>query len=62
MIVTIDQDRCAGHGACCATSPEVFTLTDDGYAEVQSPDVPAHLEQAVRTAVSQCPEKAISAS
>jgi ferredoxin len=62
MIVTIDDDRCRGHGVCCSLCPEVFTLTDDGYAEVRTPEVPADLEDEVRAAVRRCPEHAITAS
>jgi ferredoxin len=62
MIVTIDDDRCRGHGVCCSLCPEVFTLTDDGYAEVRTPEVPPDLEADVRSAVRRCPEHAITAS
>jgi ferredoxin len=40
----------------------VFTLTDDGYSVVQVDEVPAEHEDAVRAAVNQCPERAITAS
>ncbi|MFB4298762.1 ferredoxin [Actinomadura sp. NTSP31] len=59
MKVTIDEDRCRGHGICCTVCPEVFDLNDDGYSEVLTPEVPAGSETAVRAAVAQCPERAI---
>jgi ferredoxin len=59
--VSVDDDRCAGHGVCTTMCPEVFALNDDGYAVVQSPDVPSGLEAAVRRAVQSCPERAITA-
>lgn len=62
MKVTVDDDRCRGHGVCCTLCPEVFAMTDDGYAEVVQPDVPAKFESAVREAVDACPEHAISVS
>jgi ferredoxin len=62
MIVTIDDERCRGHGVCCSLCPEVFTLTDDGYAAVRTPEVPPDLEDDVRSAVRRCPEHAITAS
>ena len=37
MKVTVDDDRCRGHGVCGTICPEVFTLTDDGYTVVQTP-------------------------
>ncbi len=61
MRAAVDDDRCAGHGVCTTMCPEVFSLNDDGYAVVQSPDVPAGLEDAVRRAVQSCPERAITA-
>jgi ferredoxin len=59
--VTVDDDRCRGHGVCCALCPEVFTLNDDGYTVVETPEVPAEFEDAVLNAVAQCPERAITA-
>jgi ferredoxin len=59
--VTIDTDRCAGHGACVAACPEVFDLSDDGYAVVTSDEVPTQLTDLVHEAVAQCPEHAITA-
>jgi ferredoxin len=59
MKAVIDTDRCKGHGVCCTISPDVFTLTDDGYAEASS-DVPSPQEDAVQEAVANCPERAIT--
>jgi ferredoxin len=61
MRVEVDTDRCRGHGVCLATCPEVFDLTDDGYAVVLVSEVPDHLEAAVTKAVDHCPERAITA-
>ncbi|MEH0580647.1 MULTISPECIES: ferredoxin [Streptomyces] len=60
MNVTVDEDRCRGHGVCSALCPEVFDLSDDGYATAQQPEVPQRLEQAARTAATSCPERAIT--
>ena len=60
MRVAIDEDLCRGHGVCCSLCPEVFDLTDDGYAEVLVDEVPGAHEEAVAAAVSRCPERAIS--
>jgi len=60
--VIVDDDRCRGHGVCCTICPEVFTLTDDGYTVVQTPEIPAEFEEAVRTASGSCPERAITVS
>lgn len=62
MKVAVDDDRCRGHAVCCSLCPEVFTLTDDGYAVAQTPVVPPEFEEAVRSAVAGCPERAITMS
>lgn len=60
MNVTVDPDGCKGHGVCLTIAPEVFTLTDDGYAEAITDEVPTDSEGAVRDAVLNCPERAIT--
>lgn len=52
--------RCRGHGMCTTLCPEVFAINDDGYAEVQVPEVPDGQEDAAREAIECCPEQAIS--
>jgi len=59
MKVTVDDDRCRGHGVCCAVCPEVFELTDDGYSAVTVPEVPPEFEDQVKDAYASCPEQAI---
>ena len=61
MKVRVDEDLCRGHAVCCTLCPEVFVLTDDGYATVQVDEVPGEHEEAVRSAVTRCPERAITA-
>jgi ferredoxin len=62
MKVAIDEDRCRGHSVCCSVCPEVFDLTDDGYAMARTPEVPVEFEKAVQNAVASCPERAITVS
>ncbi|CAN5172735.1 ferredoxin [soil metagenome] len=59
MKVVIDDDRCGGHGVCVGLCPDVFELTDDGYAEAMTDEIPAEFEGAVREAIGACPEHAI---
>jgi len=59
MRVGIDAESCQGHGRCVAACPEVFQFDDEGHAFVESEDVPVRLEEAVRRAEQQCPERAI---
>jgi len=62
MKVEIDADVCGGFGTCVGKAPQVFELTDDGYAIVLLPEVPEALESAVRDAVDLCPTHAITIS
>lgn len=59
MILHVDSDRCAGHGACVATCPEVFSFTDGGFAEVVMDQIPDGLVELAGQAQRQCPEQAI---
>lgn len=59
MRVTVDEDRCAGHGMCLTLCPEVFDMTDDGWAVAEPEDVPEGSEAAAREAIENCPERAI---
>lgn len=62
MKVSVDPDRCGGHGVCVSLCPELFALTEHGYAEARQPDVPADLEEAAAAAAGACPEWAIDVS
>lgn len=60
MRAVVDDDRCCGHGVCVALCPDIFDLTDDGYAVAIGADLPPDLEACVRDAATQCPEAAIT--
>jgi ferredoxin len=62
MRAAVDDDRCRGHGICVAVCPEIFTLTDDGYAVAHDGDVPAALQASATEAAQACPEHAITVS
>jgi ferredoxin len=60
MKVWVDDQRCRGHGVCVSLCPDVFDLTDDGYAEAIDSDVPTEFEEATQEAIQSCPEQAIA--
>lgn len=60
MKVYVDDNRCRGHGMCCTLCPQVFEVTNDGFAVVLVAEVPPEYRDAVGQAVDQCPERAIS--
>ncbi|MFI6954587.1 ferredoxin [Nocardia sp. NPDC050408] len=62
MKVSVDSDRCRGHGVCTGLCPQVFAINDDGYAQVQMSDVPEEFSEAVESAAQACPEQAIETS
>lgn len=59
MKASIDDGRCRGHGVCTTVCPEVFAMTDDGYAEAILDEVPAELQDRAREAADACPENAV---
>lgn len=60
MQVAVDDDVCGGHGTCVSLCPEVFALTDDGYAVVRVDPVPPEHRATVREARTRCPTRAIT--
>jgi ferredoxin len=63
MKVSIDGDRCSGHGRCYVTAPALFTDDDMGRGQVIGDGEVAaeHLDAAEQT-VASCPERAVSLS
>jgi ferredoxin len=59
VLVTVDYDRCEGHGLCTLSAPDVFSFDDRGSLQVverPGPDQRAAVEESVRM----CPALAIS--
>lgn len=60
MKVTIDHERCTGHGRCYALAPDVFEDDDAGYGSVRDAEpVDPDRMAAARAAALACPERAI---
>lgn len=60
MKVYIDPDICQGHARCAQLAPGAFVLNEQGHGEPLTSDVDPAQEAAVRSAVANCPERAIT--
>lgn len=60
MKAIVDQDLCIGCGICEGIVPEVFSLQNEPYAEVLLDPIPEEFQDAVREAVEECSEAAIT--
>jgi ferredoxin len=60
MRTFVDSETCMGCGICEGLCPEVFSLGAKDYAVVLLDPVPAEFEGAVKDAMDQCPEAAIT--
>jgi|KBSSwiStaDraftv2_1062776.scaffolds.fasta_scaffold334154_2 ferredoxin len=61
MKLNIDGDACTGHGLCYSLAPQFFEDDEQGYGHVIGDGVVPNNQLAeARTAVANCPEKAIS--
>ena len=58
MQVTVDFDRCEGHGLCTISAPEVFSLDNRGFLQVVERPGEEH-RAAVEESVRNCPAIAI---
>ncbi|MGB3354500.1 MAG: ferredoxin [Mycobacterium sp.] len=61
MRVTVDLDRCEGHGLCTQSAPAVFSFDGDGdlVNQFADTDVPEALIGSAREAVDVCPVAAL---
>jgi ferredoxin len=59
MRVSVDSERCQGHGRCFIECPEVFAADDEGFSIVTVAEPDASLALTVNRAADSCPERAI---
>lgn len=62
MRLSIDDERCTGHGRCYMLAPALFRSDRNGHGEVVADDVGPELRADARKAVTNCPEQAIVVS
>jgi ferredoxin len=61
MKVSIDADRCQGHGRCYDLAPELFGEDEEGYGVVLGDGtVPPEQHALARLAALNCPESAVA--
>lgn len=60
--VSVDADRCTGHGRCYTLAPDVFDADGVGHSVVLVADVSGDLEAQAATGEQNCPEQAITLS
>lgn len=60
MRIVANRELCRGHGQCELFAPDVFEVDDDALVVLKTDKVTGSAEQAVREALSHCPESAIS--
>jgi ferredoxin len=60
--VSVDPDRCTGHGRCYTLAPDIFDADEVGHSIVLIDDVSGELEQHALTGEENCPEEAITLS
>ena len=60
MRLTVDHERCEGHGRCFAVAPDLYDVDDDGYSTIGDVTVEAGMEDAARQGAAECPRQAIT--
>lgn len=61
MRISVDYERCEGHGICAVSAPDVFSLDDDGLVRYayQGQDVPDSVTSDAQFAANTCPVAAL---
>ena len=58
--VSVDAERCVGHGRCYSLAPQIYDSDDVGHSVVLVEDVSGDLEQQALVGAQNCPEEAIT--
>ena len=59
MKITVDRDRCQGHGVCESEAPEVFSVSKDRALTILDQAPPEARRAEVEAAVKYCPTGAL---
>ena len=60
MKLTLDSQKCQGHGRCYALAPELFDLDENGHGLVLVAEIDESHRERAELAVQNCPEQAIT--
>jgi len=60
--LTVDFERCTGHGRCYDLAPELFDEDEAGHCVLLQASVPDALADKAKVAADNCPEEAITLS
>lgn len=60
MKVSVDLERCTGHGRCYAICPSVFDEDEAGHCVLLATEVASEIAATARQAADNCPEQAIT--
>ncbi|OMC18998.1 ferredoxin [Mycobacterium sp. SP-6446] len=60
--VSVDAERCTGHGRCYTLAPDVYDADEVGHCVVLVEDVSGDLEAQAAVGEQNCPEQAITLS
>jgi ferredoxin len=60
MKISVDTDRCTGHGVCESLAPEIFEVGDDGIVHLLTADLTEDQRPIIESAVAECPTQALS--
>jgi ferredoxin len=61
MFISIDADKCMGHGRCYSVAPDLLSDDDEGFVAERGHcwEIPAGLVGQAQDAADACPESAI---
>lgn len=60
MRISLDANRCVGHGICEAGLPGVFEVNDDGFAEIDETAAADAAATDLHNAANNCPSAALT--
>ncbi len=60
MKLTVDRNRCAGHGLCEEAAPQLLHLDDEGKCVIDVEDIEEKDLEAAKMAVRVCPVIALT--